>query len=284
MNNINKWLLCSTIVLGVGCVYLGSLVLTNDSAKDVEAAPQLAQTIASMPGASVQESRVSTVESAAREEASSLPHLSTWDGESVRQLMGELTKSANEQMKRMREQRAASQYADLIKELALNPSDADRLIELLALDAVAKIPNREEIRDRATFERAMQEQERERNAAIKKLLGPERYGQFSDYSKYLNEHEAVAQYRALLAATRLELPSDNTQKRLVTIIGEERMRVPAPKFGVSKPNSNPLEDHNRWTAEFTSRVMQRTVGLLAEPQRQALESVLATGGIGLQVE
>lgn len=165
-------------------------------------------------------------------------------------------------------------YADIGEELGLSKETTAQLIDLvtehqtLAMDEAQNFTSAEEMRSR------YQEIERQNDAAIAELLGPEKARAYQQYRESLparSDFEAIEQQ---FNGNDQDLSPDQ-RKKLLAIYVEERGRVPMPQLEVTAGQNPDGIEYTRklhaWMDDYTDRVTQASQGILNTGQRETYD-------------
>jgi len=156
--------------------------------------------------------------------------------------------------------------AELLETLDLSPKQAERYIELLADGQSASFDLAQQNGgDPAAIERAINDRQRDTDAALKALLGEEKFRTHEQYQRSAGERVQVDDIRRLFETTPAPLAADQTAQILTALV-EERERVPPPTFD---PNTRPadfMDSYEQWADDHTARVRERVASVLTPEQ------------------
>ncbi len=142
--------------------------------------------------------------------------------------------NSKKMMRSMQSMGVKMMYADLAKELGLNPDQAGQVMELLADRQMAlttqgmKIFDGKEADAAKTAEmgKDIESAKAEFDGQLESILGKDGMAKLSDYEKSVGERMQIQQYKQAFAANGLPL-DDNESVGLLTIMKEERASQPA---------------------------------------------------------
>ena len=162
-------------------------------------------------------------------------------------------------------------YAELGTELGLDQSTADKLIELLAaqqMDAFEQMSM-----DPATAEQKFAELQRQHDAAVEALIGPEKAQALEDYKQSTparNEFDMLARQ---LEANEVPLTAEQAKKLRKAYI-EERARVPMPAYSEGDSTSDKyFKALNDWQDDYDHRVTDAASSILNSDQLVAYNEI-----------
>ena len=156
--------------------------------------------------------------------------------------------------------------AELLERLDLSPEQAKRFIELLVDGQNASFElAQQDSGDPAATERVINDRQRETDAALRALLGEEKFRTHKEYQRSAGEHAQVGDFRRLFETTPAPLAADQAAQ-LLTVLVEERERAPPPKFDPNAPPTNFMDRYKQWTADHTARVRERVASVLTPEQ------------------
>jgi hypothetical protein len=181
----------------------------------------------------------------------------------------------------------AMMYGDLAKYLGLTPDEARQVLALITdrqmeqMNKSMALLNKGTL-DAATLTEAGKQGEAAKadyDAALKDVLGKERFAKLQEYEKTMGERFALSQLRNQLSAGGMPL-DDNQAAGLLSIMQEERARTPNPMAGNTDPaaqakllqNGEMMEGMFKSQEEYNRRVLDRARGVLSPDQLQAFET------------
>ena len=168
-------------------------------------------------------------------------------------------------------------YGPLIADLKLPPEQAQKLGDLL-LDQQMKTLERSQDMfkdgnmDFKKIAEVSKDSEKESEAAIQELLGPEKFAEFQEYKKTMGERMQLGQFKEQMQEAGSPI-ADEQAKRMFAVIKEERERYP-PAFDKDKDPSalfadGGMEKHFAWQEEMNRRVQERLGEILSPEQLKA---------------
>ena len=206
-------------------------------------------------------------------------------GKSLGDMLGKMMKDpAMRQM--MREQQKAMinlMYGGLFKDLNLSPEEKDKLKDLLT-DAQLKnieaaqgmFGGKEGISEETTKQIA--DAKKQTEAEVKALLGDERFAQYQDYQKNVNERMQIDQFKNQLAGANMPM-NDAQSAQMMQIIKEEKAATPAPisddQSQAPKPDTFTaanMEKQVAWMDDYNQRVLNRAAQVLNPEQLKQYQS------------
>ena len=176
--------------------------------------------------------------------------------------------------KMMRSQIRASNrrlYADVGTELGLSKDDAHKLIDLISDQQTQDFGDAGEMTDPVQRAARFEELRRENKAAIVDLIGAAGADALEEYQQSLPSRQELAMLSGQFEGTDSALTADQS-KRLLTVLVEERKRVPMPTtFGGSTTQQEAMEAFGDWQADYNERVASQARGILNASQLKAFE-------------
>lgn len=179
-------------------------------------------------------------------------------------------------------------YGDLAKELGLSPDTADQLNELLidrqlsmSVQGVELMSGNADEKKMAEVSEAAKQSREDYDKQVANVLGAEGYAKFQDYERTLGDRMLLRQYTDQFAARGTPL-ADAQQKQLLSIMGEERMKLPASPLdpGSNDPaaqmkamrSGEMMEKQLENQKQINARVLARASTVLSPEQVNALRT------------
>jgi hypothetical protein len=155
------------------------------------------------------------------------------------------------------------QYAEFCEEIGLSKETTESLIALMAEnEAQLFIPS---FNDPVDYQRQLEQRQRENDAEIAALIGPENAQALKDYQASL-----PARAEADMLASQLEgneVPLNKEQmKRLNEVFIDERARVPMPEIMIDADTGKYLTSLRDWQDDYNRRVSDRVGSVLNAEQ------------------
>ena len=171
-------------------------------------------------------------------------------------------------------------YGPLIADLNLSPDQQQKLNELL-LDQQMKTLERsqdmfkEGAMDLKKTGELAKDAEKESDAAIQELLGPEKFAEFQESKKTMSERMQLGEFKQQMQDAGSPV-RDEQAKQMLAIMKEERERYP-PAFDNATAGKDPsalfadgaFERQMEWQEEVNRRVHERLDGILTPEQLKA---------------
>jgi len=200
-------------------------------------------------------------------------------GKGMGEMLGKMMKDpAMREM--MREQQKAMinmMYSGLYKELNLTPEEKDQFRTLLTEAQMKTIENAQSLfgtnqAASADMTRQIQAAKKESDAAIKALLGDQRFAQYDDYRNNINERMQLDQFKNQLATDNVPL-RDEQSAQLLQILKEEKLALP-PAISTEESQipsketftAEKLDQQLKWMDEYNKRVLDRAGQVLTPEQ------------------
>jgi hypothetical protein len=156
-------------------------------------------------------------------------------------------------------------YGDAEEKLGLTKAQADRLIELLTDQQLARLDQaRTGGNDGRTRGRPM-EPTTENLAEISNVIGADRMALFKDYQQTLPARQEVEVISRQLEGADLMLTEDQ-RDRMVAALTEERTRAAAPAFEDFATREEYLAKMTEWQEDYNKRASSRARGILDSKQ------------------
>ena len=211
-------------------------------------------------------------------------------GKGMQEMVAKMMKDPN-MRELMRAQQGAMvkmMYGPLIRDLNLPPEKQAKLSELLVEQQMKTVERsqaafQEENADFKKVAETTQELQKENDAAIKALLGDEKFAEFQDSKQTIGERMQLSQLQQQMKDTGTPLQDDQT-KQILAIIKEERQRHPpaidAAPLGSGRNMGKMFADgmmdkHLAWQEELNRTVAARLDGILAPEQLKAYTEMQA---------
>jgi hypothetical protein len=206
-------------------------------------------------------------------------------GKEMGDMLGKMMKdpSMREMMRSQQKAAINMMYGGLLKEMKLSPDEKEKLMGILTEAQMKNIENAqgmfggEKEDETQDTQKLLEEAKKQSDAAIKELLGEERFTQFRDYQKNITERMQLDQLQ-----TRLEgenLPLQESQKaQLLQAMKEERAAVPPvipsdatqlPKDLKGLMTAENVDKQLEWMDGYNRRVLDRAAQFLTPEQLQS---------------
>jgi hypothetical protein len=162
---------------------------------------------------------------------------------------------------------------DLIKALRLSEADAAKLTKIFE-DRQAKIRQMAERGEGGPFDpKAMEALQAQTDQQVHDLLGDDKFQQYQDYRKDMQEHMRVTQLDQRLTDSGQSTLSQAQQEQLFGVLKQEKGTIPAPtpaSYGSRADFNAAMTD---WRNAYDQRVQDRVAGLLTPEQLAAFKEV-----------
>ncbi len=152
-------------------------------------------------------------------------------------------------------------YSDVGTRLGLDKETTNKLIDLLTEQQVPNFDAPRDINDPTDWQRFQEEKQRQNQAQIADLIGPDKAVALQEYQETLPARMEVDMLARQLEGYDAALSADQ-RKRLIDVYVEERKRVPMPEGyegmdpeTYQKSVANWQDDYNRRTAEEAQRIL-----------------------------
>ncbi len=159
-------------------------------------------------------------------------------------------------------------YADVGNQLGLSKDQANKLVDLLTDQSVEDFGQRREARDSNEAHTAWEELQRQQKAELTDLLGADKVASLEEYQKTLPARQEVEMLSRQLEGYDAPL-TDDQRKRLVTVISEERERVPMPQFTEGADAEEYRAARVAWEQDYNQRVNSAASSVLNTQQASA---------------
>ena len=156
-------------------------------------------------------------------------------------------------------------YAGIGARLGLNAEDTSRLIDLLTDQQVAEMEGGRMRRINTGRPDPASNHRQEQLDAVAQLIGYDKIELFKDYQKTLPARQEVAMIARQLEGADQNLSADQ-QERLVTVLVEERQRVPPPEYIEGTSREAHQEAMAAWQADYSERTGARVRNVLSGSQ------------------
>jgi len=170
-------------------------------------------------------------------------------------------------------QRAPGLNPDLIKALRLSEADAAKLTKIFE-DRQAKMRQMAERSEGGPFDpKAMEALQAQTDQQVHDLLGDDKFQEYQDYRKDMQEHMRVAQLDKHLTDSGQSTLSQAQQEQLFGVLKQEKNTIPAPtvaSYGSRADFNTAMTD---WRNAYDQRVQDRVAGLLTPEQLAAFKEV-----------
>jgi len=188
------------------------------------------------------------------------------DAEGLAHWIAESPKPPAAMEKAMRSQIRANnrqQYGDFCEELGLDNEMTDKLIALISeQDGAAFFTTSS---DPGEMQRQLDQRQRQHEAEITDLIGPEKAQALKQYQASLPARAEVEMLAQQLDGNDVPLSKDQ-RNRLQDVFIEERARVPMPQLGPGDDTAQYLRSAQEWQDDFSRRVDERTNHILNPEQ------------------
>jgi len=169
-------------------------------------------------------------------------------------------------------------YGPMVADLKLPPEQQQKLNDLLLDQQMQTIERSQDMfkEDGIDFKKAAEsgkDAEKENEAAIQDLLGPEKFAEFQDYKKTMAERMQLSEFKEQMQESGTPLRDDQT-KQMLTVLKEERERYP-PAFDSTSAGAKDyasvfaegqIERHLEWQEALNQRVQERMAPILTPEQ------------------
>ena len=156
--------------------------------------------------------------------------------------------------------------ADVIAELSLDKETADKLIDLMTSQQVAAFEEVPAEVDPANLPQRFEDIQRQNEAAIAALLGPEKAQKLNEYQQSMPARSEFEMLARQLEANDMPLSAEQSRKLLAAYVDEHR-RSPMP---VAEPQGGSMDNYikayGEWEADYSRRLADAAVGILDAEQ------------------
>ena len=187
----------------------------------------------------------------------------------------------------VREQQKATislMYSGLIKDLNLSPDETEKLKAVLTDAQMRNVEAAQGLfggtleGTAADTQKQFMEAKQQTDAEIKALLGEERFAQYEDYQKNMQERMQLDQFKNQLAGENLPL-EDSQMAQLLQAMKEEKSVLPPaiPMDQTQMPTketftADNLDKQMKWMTEYNRRVRDRAAQILSPEQFKQYEA------------
>ena len=208
-------------------------------------------------------------------------------GKGMGEMLSKMMKDPNMREFMRAQQKAVlkKMYGPLIADLNLPPDQQQKLHDLLLAQHMRNIERSQDMftDGNADFKKigeTAKASEKESEAAIQDLLGPEKFAEFQDYKKTMAERMQLGEFKEQMQQAGSPV-GDAQSKQMLAIIKEERERYP-PEFDATAPdatdpsaafNDGRMERQIEWQEEVNRRVQERVADVLAPEQLKAYTAI-----------
>jgi len=162
-------------------------------------------------------------------------------------------------------------YADARSQLGLTRDEANKLIDLLTDQQTVGMGITPDVIDMAERERLVEAELRENKAQLADLLGPEKLKMLEEYQESIPARMELDILVRQLEGSDAAALSDDQRKRLLTVLAEERKRIPVPvASGTGDPDEG-AKAYAAWQDDYESRVAAQARTILNSQQYAAYE-------------
>jgi hypothetical protein len=206
-------------------------------------------------------------------------------GKEMGDMLGKMMKdpSMREMMRSQQKAAINLMYGGLLKEMKLSPEEKEKLMGILTEAQMKNIeyaqgifgePKEGETQD---TQKLLEEAKKQSDAEIKALLGEERFAQFSDYQKNLNERMELDRIKTRLEGENLPL-QESQMAQLLQAMKEEKASVPPvipsdasqiPKDFKRLMTAENIDKQLQWMDDYNRRVLDRAAQFLTPEQLQS---------------
>jgi hypothetical protein len=174
-------------------------------------------------------------------------------------------------------------YADFVKQAHLTPDEADKFFQLLSDRQSALMDSSANMMSSGKLDTgAMTAATDTANAALKDLLGPDRFSAYQDFEKTLGDRIQVQQFCQQLGSTGAPL-QDYQSQALIQIMSQEQANMPNLQSpdgaGAQKALDMSPADIDQYSQQLTAmnqRVYNRAMSVLTQPQLSAFATYQQT--------
>lgn len=163
-------------------------------------------------------------------------------------------------------------YADVGTRLGLDKESTNKLIDLLTDQQIPDFDHARNTSDPAEMQRYFEEKQRQNQAQIADLIGPDKAASLQEYQESIPARMEVDMLARQLEGNDTALTAEQRQK-LVDVYVEERKRVPVPD---SYEGMNP-EDYqksiNAWQEDYSRRTAEEAARILNSEQLTAFNEM-----------
>jgi len=177
--------------------------------------------------------------------------------------------------KMMRAQARASNkrlYSEVGTRLGLDKETTAKLIDLLTEQQIPNFDAARDIDDPAGWQRYQEEKQREGQAQIADLIGPDKAEALQEYQQSLPARMEVDGLARQLEGYDAGLSADQ-RKRLIDVYVEERQRVPMPEGYEGMDPEAYQKSINSWQDDYNRRIAEEAAHILTSDQLSAFNEM-----------
>lgn len=161
-------------------------------------------------------------------------------------------------------------YADVGSHLGLSRDDANKLIDLLTDQNSDGFGISRET-DPAERARLLNDAQRENEAKIADLLGPEKLKSLREYQQNIPSRQELDMLAQQIEGSDAASLNDEQRKRLLAALVEERNRIPAPGYSRGTTSEEYMKAYGDWQDDYNARVAAQFRGILNTEQYAAYD-------------
>ena len=169
-------------------------------------------------------------------------------------------------LRNMQKNSVLTLYGDLIRQLQLNPQEADQLIALLTDAQMKSLEVSRTSAGQTMIKNNTMASRKETEDSILALLGQDRFAQYQEYQRNFPEHMSISQLRSQLAVMGNPLPTEGQEKKLFAAMMEEKNIIPRPTLQTSRSPDDFRQQNMQWTDDYDRRVLERAATILSPEQ------------------
>lgn len=164
------------------------------------------------------------------------------------------------------------QYVDVGEKLGLSKEKAAQLVELLADQQADNVLAVGEHQSQEDAQRDYEQRQREQEAAISDLIGPDKTQALKDYQESI-----PARMEADGLARQLEdygvALNDAQKKKLVALVIKERTRVPMPEYAEGNDRTEYGKSIDAWRNDYQEHIASEASDFLSAEQLSAYNEI-----------
>jgi hypothetical protein len=160
-------------------------------------------------------------------------------------------------------------YADIGSALGLSKEQANKLIDLLTDQQVTQFGQQREFDDPNEARNNWEEIQRQQKADLSDLIGADKVASLEEYQKSLPARQELDMLARQFDGYDVPLNEDQ-RKRLLTVMVEERDRVPSPTFTEGGDMEEFQKIQMAWEEDYNERVASQARSILDSTQANAL--------------
>src|SRR5436190_9147421 len=206
-------------------------------------------------------------------------------GKGMGEMLSKMMKDPNmrEFMRAQQKLALKKMYGPLIADLNLPPEQQEKLGDLLLEQQMKTLERSQDMfkdgsMDFKKVAGVAKDGEKENDAAIQDLLGPEKFAEFQEYKKTMSERMQLGQFKEQMQQSGSPI-GDEQAKQMLAVMKEERDRYP-PAFDANATKDpsalfadGAMERQFEWQEEVNRRVQERLgAGLSPEQVKGYIES------------